>query len=241
MLIFNTLGFICFGMDSFMKVLIVEDADFMRQSLVEGLTDCGYTVDAAVDGEEGYWFAADRHYDLILLDVMLPQMTGFSLLEKLRAEGNDTLVLLLTARDAVSDRVKGLRYGADDYLVKPFDFEELLARMEALLRRRNNLSSHQLHIDQLMIDFDRKEVKLSGESIELPRREYNLLECLALNRDQVVSREDIENKIYDDLIEPMSNVVDSAISSLRKKIDKHQQQSFIITRRGYGYQLRTPE
>lgn len=221
-----------------MKVLVIEDADILRQNLVEGLRDSGYCVDSAVDGEEGYWYANENKYDLIILDVMLPKLSGFEVLERLRLVGNTTLVLLLTARDTVSDKVKGLRYGADDYLVKPFDFEELLARMEALSRRRLNVTSKQLEIGELVINFDRKEVTLRRELIELPPREYTLLEYLALNRNKVVSHSDIETKIYDDLIEPMSNVVASAISSLRKKIDLYQEQSFILTKRGHGYQLR---
>lgn len=221
-----------------MKILVVEDAEIMRQSLVLGLTDSGYIVDSAADGEEGYWYATEKNYDLIVLDVMLPKLSGFEVLERLRATGNKILVLLLTARDDVSDRVKGLRYGADDYLVKPFDFEELLARIEALLRRSIGSVDHLLQIGELSINFNSKQVTVSGQLIDLPPREYALLACLALNQDKVVSRTEIESKIYDDLIEPMSNVVDSAISSLRKKIDQHQQHSFIVTRRGHGYQLR---
>lgn len=221
-----------------MKILVVEDAEIMRQSLVEGLTDSGYTVDSASDGEEGFWSANEKVYDLIVLDVMLPKLSGFEMLERLRAAGNKSLVLLLTARDEVSDRVKGLRYGADDYLVKPFNFEELLARIEALLRRNIGTVKNQLHIGDLTIDFNSKQVSVSGLFVDLPPREYALLECLIINRDKVVSRIDIESKIYDDQIEPMSNVVDSAISSLRKKIDLDQPDSFIVTRRGHGYQLR---
>ena len=221
-----------------MKVLVIEDAEIMRQNLVEGLTDSGYCVDFAMDGEEGYWCASEKSYDLIILDVMLPKLNGFEVLERLRSAGNTSLVLLLTARDAVSDRVKGLRYGADDYLVKPFDFEELLARIEALLRRHIGVEKKQLTIGELVISFDRKEVSLRCQLIELTPREYALLECLALNRNKVVSRSEIETRIYDEFIEPMSNVVDSAISSLRKKIDLYQQESFIVTKRGHGYQLR---
>lgn len=221
-----------------MKVLVIEDADILRQNLVEGLIDSGYEVDSAADGEEGYWAASENKYDLIILDVMLPKLNGFEVLERLRLTGNTTLVLLLTARDAVSDRIKGLRFGADDYLVKPFDFEELLARMEALLRRRLDVIGQQLKVGELVINFDRKEVTVRGKKIALPLREYTLLAHLALNRNKVVSHNEIETKIYDDLIEPMSNVVASAISSLRKKIDLNQDESLILTKRGHGYQLR---
>ncbi len=225
-----------------MRLLVVEDSEIMRQSLVTGLQDAGYIVDSAADGEEGLWYVSEQDYDLIVLDIMLPKLNGFELLARLRDAGHMELVLLLTARDDVSDRVKGLRQGADDYLVKPFDFDELLARIEALLRRRMGAQigseKKQLQVGDLMINFQSKQVSVAEQLIDLPPREYALLECLALNRAQVVSRAEIEKIIYDDLIEPMSNVVDSAISNLRKNIDQPGSPSFIITRRGYGYQLR---
>ncbi|MDG9671515.1 response regulator transcription factor [Hahella sp. CR1] len=221
-----------------MRLLVIEDADILRQSLVIGLGDAGYVVDAAADGEEGLWLASEQSYDLIILDIMLPRMNGFELLDRLRTLGADSLVLMLTARDNVEDRVLGLRSGADDYLVKPFDFAELLARIEALLRRRAGCASNLVEIGELTINLHSKQVNVSGVPITLPPREYTLLECLALNRHRVVSRQEIEHKIYDDKIEPMSNVVDSAISSLRKMIDHKDRPSFILTRRGHGYQIR---
>ncbi|BES73373.1 response regulator transcription factor [Marinobacter nanhaiticus D15-8W] len=225
-----------------MRLLVIEDADILRQSLVTGLTDCGYVVDATADGKEGLWLAEgspdNQPYDLIILDIMLPGLNGFELLQRLRASGNDTLVLMLSARDETSDRIQGLRNGADDYLPKPFDFDELLARIEALIRRRGGTASNLLQLGELSIDLHRKQVYLGERAINLPPREYALLECLALNRHRIVSRQEIEQKIYDERIEPMSNVVDSAISNLRKLIDHDEGPSLITTRRGRGYQIR---
>jgi DNA-binding response OmpR family regulator len=224
-----------------MRILVIEDADILRQSLVTGLTDEGYVVDASADGKEGFWLTKEHTYNLIILDIMLPQMNGFDILKNLRASGNETLVLMLTARDDIEDRVFGLRSGADDYLVKPFNFSELIARIEALLRRKAGYASNTIKVGNLEINMHKKQVKFAEKTIALPPREYALLECLALNNYRVVTRQEIEQTIYDERIEPTSNVVDSAISSLRKLIDLNKGQSHILTRRGHGYQLRSPE
>ncbi|MEJ2612611.1 MAG: response regulator transcription factor [Candidatus Thiodiazotropha sp.] len=223
-----------------MRLLVIEDSDILRQSLLIGLTDSGYVVDVSADGEDGLWRASDHMYDLIILDIMLPGMNGFELLEKLRSAGSSSLVLMLTARDDIEDRVLGLRSGADDYLVKPFDFSELLARIEALLRRCAGYATNILECGELCIDLHNKQVTIKSEVVYLPPREYSLLECLTLNRHRVVPRHEIEQRIYDDRIEPMSNVVDSAISRLRKAIDTKGRPSLIVTHRGHGYQLRQP-
>lgn len=182
----------------------------------------------------GLWMARGKPYDLIVLDIMLPELDGLNLLRELRSEGQSTRVLLLTAKDAVEDRVAGLRSGADDYLVKPFAFDELLARIEALLRRGKETGLSRISIGPLEIDTDAKIVRKSGQELSLPPREFAILEFLARNIGRVVSRTEIERHVYDEQVEPMSNVVDSAVCALRRRIDDDAQQ-FIRTRRGQGY------
>jgi DNA-binding response OmpR family regulator len=172
---------------------------------------------------------------------MLPGYDGLELLRRLRAANKDTHVLLLTAKDTVADRVTGLRAGADDYLVKPFAFDELLARIEALVRRRHGAKNPVIRVGELSIDTAARSVSRSGAPVELFPREYALLEYLATRAGQVVSRTDIEAHIYDDRVEPLSNVVDSAICALRRKIDPPGKPSLIVTRRRMGYVLLPPE
>lgn len=200
----------------------------------------GYAVDSAYDGEEGLWLATGNEYDVVILDLMLPKLDGISVLQQLRASGRDTHVLILTAKDTVPDRVRGLEQGADDYLVKPFAFEELLARVQALVRRSYGAKSNEIAVGDITIDMARR-IALRGErDLELRPREYALLELLALRRGELVSRTEIEQHIYDELAEPVSNVVDSAVCLLRKKIDRPGVPSLIQTKRGMGYQLQGP-
>ncbi|WP_020405390.1 response regulator transcription factor [Hahella ganghwensis] len=220
-----------------MHILLIEDADILRQSLETGLTDVGHKVDSVADGLEGLQRALDYPYDLILLDVMLPRVDGFQILNQLRASNNDILILMLTARDAVEDRVQGLTQGANDYLTKPFHFSELQARIETLFRRRFGLKQHRISLRHLTLETNTKTVLSNGISLNLPPREYALLEYLMLHRDRVVSRSELEDHIYDEYIDPMSNVVNSAISTLRKQIDQPGQPSLIKTCRGFGYQM----
>ena len=208
--------------------------------MAEGLRQSGYAVDVAGDGETGLWQAKTHDYDAIILDLMLPGMDGLSVLSGMRAAGRDAHVLVLTARDGVEDRVRGLRAGADDYLVKPFAFDELLARVEALTRRRHGRPHPTIQIGDLVIDTAARVVRRGGELIDLSPREYALLDYLAARGDAVVSRTEIEAHIYDDRTEPMSNVVDAAVYALRRKIDTPARPSLIITRRGMGYSLRVP-
>ncbi len=220
-----------------MRLLLIEDSARLRDSVSTGLRKAGYAVDSAADGTQGLWQAQSNEYDVIVLDLMLPGLDGLSLLKKLRTAGQDTHVLILTARDTVEDRVLGLRSGADDYLVKPFAFDELLARVQALARRRHGVKSPQLAFGGVRLDTSSRTVWRGDRQIELSPREYALLEYLALRQGQVVTRTEIEAHIYDERVEPMSNVVDAAIYALRKKLDVPDARSLIQTRRGVGYIL----
>src|SRR5581483_1734157 len=193
-----------------------------------------YVVDVAGDGEQGLWLADSHPYDLVVLDVMLPKRDGLSVLTEMRRRGIAAHVLLLTARDTVADRVAGFRTGADDYLVKPFALEELLARIAALCRRAYGTKLPRLRIADLEIDTMARTVRRGPQPVELTAREYLLLEYLAHRRGHTVSRAEIEDHIYDGNVDPMSNVIDSAICSLRKKIGGASQLPLIHTRRGLG-------
>jgi DNA-binding response OmpR family regulator len=221
-----------------MKVLLVEDSARLQMSVGRALRKAGYAVDVIGDGEEGLWQAESNNYDVIVLDIMLPKLDGLSLLQRLRQKGRETHVLLLTARDTVEDRVQGLQRGADDYLVKPFALEELLARVEALCRRAYGSKQTRLVIADLEIDTVAKEVFRASRPIRLKPREYLLLEYLARRAGEVVTREEIEAHLYDDSVDPMSNVVESAVCSLRKKINAPNPSPLIHTRHGLGYVLK---
>lgn len=220
-----------------MRILVVEDSARLQRTLATAFRRSGYAVDVAGDGEEALWLAESNDYDVIVLDVMLPKRDGLSLLAELRRRGKAVHVLLLTARDTVTDRVQGLEAGADDYLVKPFALEELLARVQALCRRAYGSKQPRLAVADLEIDTLARCVWRAGQPIELTAREYLLLEYLARRRGHVVSRPEIEEHIYDGQVDPMSNVVDSAICGLRKKLGTTGAAPLIHTRRGLGYVL----
>jgi len=222
-----------------MKILIVEDSRVLQNSLQIALRKAGYAVDVADEGETGLWMAESNSYDEIILDLMLPKINGLTILKRLREKGNETPVLILSALDAVDDRVKGLRCGADDYLTKPFALEELLARVETLLRRGRNNRNPVMTVGDLEIDTGAKTVKKDGRNISLRPREYSLLEYLASRTGAVVSRSEIEEHLYDEQTDLFSNTVDSAICNLRKAIASENQQTFIRTRKGMGYILET--
>jgi DNA-binding response OmpR family regulator len=224
-----------------MKVLLVEDSQRLCRALGTGLRKTGLAVDIANDGVEGLHMARCGDYDVIVLDLMLPKLDGLSLLRTLRSGGDQTHVLILTARGAVEDRVKGLRAGADDYLVKPFDFDELLARIEALVRRRYGRKDPAIRIGGLELNTATRTVGCNGQAVALARREYALLEYLAARAGELVTRTEIEEHIYDDIVSPMSNVVDSAICNLRKKLTAAGAGYPIRTRRGMGYVLEVSE
>ena len=218
-----------------MRVLVVEDSKRLQTYVCKGLRQRGYAVDAASDGEHGLFLAESGDYDVIVLDLMLPKLDGLSLLRELRSRNCKTHVLILTAKDTVEDRVRGLGDGADDYLIKPFAFDELLARIQALARRSYGVKTPRLCFGDLEIDLLRRVATRSGDDLDLRPREYALLEYLALREGEVVPRAEIERRIYDERVEPLSNVVDSAICSLRKAIDTPGCPSMIRTRRGMGY------
>jgi DNA-binding response OmpR family regulator len=219
------------------RVLVVEDSVRLQRSLGTALRRSGYSVDLAGDGEEGLWLAESNPYDVVVLDLMLPKLDGLGVLGRLRRAGRSMHILLLTARDSVSDRVNGLRSGADDYLVKPFALEEFLARVQALCRRAYGRKQSVIAVADLEIDFAARSVRRAGRPIELTAREYVLLEYLALRRGQVVTRAEIEDHIYDGQADLLSNAVDSAVCSLRKKLGAPPEAALIHTRRGLGYLL----
>ena len=219
-----------------MNVLLVEDSRRLRASIEEALTNSGYRVQAEENGEEALWLAQNNSYDVIVLDIMLPGLDGFQVIERLRKHGSDTPVLCLTARDALEDRVKGLNTGADDYMVKPFELRELLARVHALCRRKYNQYDGKLKCGDLELDRDAKRVTRGGREVVLRPREFALLEYLMLRPGQVVSRHEIDQQLYDDSDAPMSNTVDSAVCALRRKLSVDPGAPPIIhTRRGQGY------
>jgi len=225
-----------------MRLLLVEDSAPLRQPVVKALKASGYAVDATGDGAEGWEMTKDHDYDVIILDIMLPGMDGREILRRMRAAGNETPVLFLTAKDAIADRVAGLRLGADDYLTKSFAIEELLARVEALGRRKYARHSPRLVVGDLELDQAAKTVRRSGCDLTLPPQLFALLEYLLLRKGQVVSRTEIEEHIYDELVSPMSNVVDTAVCALRRAIAITDQSAPIIhTRRGMGYVILEPK
>ncbi|MEZ4649546.1 MAG: response regulator transcription factor [Candidatus Eisenbacteria bacterium] len=224
-----------------MRVLIVEDYAPLRRSLLRGLKEAGYAVDAVEDGNDGLEYASTDSYDVVVLDVMLPGLDGFEVLKALRSRNVSSRILLLTARDQVKDRVHGLDLGADDYLVKPFALAELLARIRALVRRRHEASSPVLSVGPLEIDTGGRQVKRDGETIDLTAREYSILEILAHRAGRIVTRDEIYDAIYDFQAERSSNVVDVYIGYLRKKIERPGEPKLLETRRGLGYVLGVQE
>ena len=220
-----------------MRILVVEDEPGVAQFVTQGLTEAGYAVDVARDGLDGLDYALVAEYDLIVLDIMLPKMNGLEMLREIRNQQVKTPVLLLTARDAVDDRVSGLDSGADDYLVKPFAFPELLARVRALLRRPPLQADPVLRIGDLEMDIPRRQVRRAGKLIELSRREFSLLELLLRHPNQVLSRTQIIEHVWNFNFFSGTNVVDVYIGYLRRKIDRGFDYPLIHTVRGVGYRL----
>jgi len=220
-----------------MKLLVAEDHPKLARSIADGLREEGYCVDLTLDGSEASHLISSNEYDCVILDIMLPGKEGWAILEDARGGGRLTPVLCLTARDAPEDRVRGLDLGADDYLIKPFDWDELLARVRALIRRSHGRASTLLRIDDLEINTAGKTVQRRGMPIALSAREYGLLHYLAMRAGQVVSRREVSEHLYDNGEGRTSNVVDVYVGYLRNKIDKPFDVKLIHTRRGQGYML----
>jgi two-component system OmpR family response regulator len=212
-------------------VLIVEDEPDLRRLLEQALEEDGYAVDTAADGPTGLYKATTWDYDALVLDLMLPGMTGWELLTRLRAGHSRVPVLILTARDGVLDRVRGLDTGADDYLVKPFALVELRARLRALIRRAAGQTRTVIEIGDVVIDTAARSVTRAGEPVRLTAREYSLVEMLALHRGKVITRTELYGHLFDEEEDSFSNLLDVHVSNIRKKLGK----DFIQTRRGYGY------
>jgi two-component system copper resistance phosphate regulon response regulator CusR len=220
-----------------MRVLLVEDDIRIVNFIAKGLRENAYAVDPVTDGEAALYQAAVNEYDLIILDVMLPVKSGFEVCRELREKNVKTPILMLTARDAVEDRIKGLDFGADDYLIKPFAFDELLARLRALLRRNSDIRPPKIIIGDLEIDTISQSVRRAGREIYLTSKEYALLEYLARERGRVVGRSDIAEHVWDDNFDAFSNLIEVYVKRLRSKIDEGFAVQLIHTRRGAGYIL----
>jgi two-component system copper resistance phosphate regulon response regulator CusR len=220
-----------------MRILLVEDDAVIASSLTKGLREQAYAVDVATDGDAAVYQAAVNPYDAIVLDVMLPRQDGFAVCREIRRRGLTTPVLMLTARDDVRDRIAGLDTGADDYLTKPFEFGELLARLRALLRRGHALAPAVLRVGDLELDTHAQRATRAGREVPLTTREYALLEFLARNAGRVVGRAEISDHVWDDNYDPLSNLIESYINRLRRKLDAPGLPPLIHTRRGAGYSL----
>jgi len=218
-----------------MRLLVVEDEADLRSSLLKALREEGYAVDGAADGEDGLYKAECSDYDAIVLDVMLPGIDGWEVLRRLRA-AKKTPVLMLTARGAVRDRVRGLDSGADDYLVKPFDLAELLARLRALVRRSSSVAQARMEIGDVVVDLVGRTVSRGGVTVSLTAREYSLVEFLALRSGAVISRSMLYEHLFDENDDTLSNLLDVHVSNIRKKLGR----DFITTRRGHGYCIEAP-
>lgn len=223
-----------------MGILIVDDEANFTRIIGKGLRERGYAVDVAGDGEEALRMASAHDYDLLILDVMLPRKDGLTVCRELRASGNSVPILMLTARDAVENRIAGLNGGADDYLVKPFDFRELLARIRALLRRQPAVHSEVIHVANLTVDVGSRSVSRGSSLIELTAKEFSLVEYLARHAGQVVSRREIAEHVWNESFDQFSNLIEVYMRRLRRKIDDPHGEKLLQTRRGQGYVLMAP-
>lgn len=224
-----------------MRLLVVEDEIHLQNIVKKRLQKAGYSVDACGDGRDALDYLSATPYDAVILDIMLPGMSGTEVLKTIRRQGNHVPVLFLTARDGIVDRVEGLDCGADDYLVKPFAFEELLARIRVMLRRNTGVSTDELVLADLRVDVGSHTVARGGRQIELSAKEFSVLEYLMRNRGRVLSREQIEQHVWDFDYEGGSNMVDVYIRYLRKKLDEGYEKKLIHTVRGAGYVMREPQ
>ena len=220
-----------------MRVLVVEDYEVIREGLVQGLQERGFADDATGDGTEGKWYATSNDYDLILLEIMLPGLSGLEILRAVRAQGKDVPVLLLTAKDDIEDRVRGLDMGADDYLVKPFAIAELFARVRSLTRRGHHARTSAITVGDLVIDTTSRSVRRGTHEIVLTPREFALLEFLALRAGEVVARSELWEHLYAFSDDSTSNVIEATVLRLRRKLSPADEPPLLHTRRGFGYVL----
>ncbi|MBP9019858.1 MAG: response regulator transcription factor [Bacteroidales bacterium] len=221
-----------------MRILLVEDEKTLSDAIKEGLKDNYFEIDVAYDGESALSkIEIEREYDLIILDIMLPKIDGVAVLKKIRKEGNKTPVLMLTARGEMETKLKTFGVGADDYLAKPFDFRELLARIQALLRRGSDVKSCIIKIEDLEIDTNKFIVKRSGQILDLTKKEYQILLYLAMNRGRVVEKSELENHLWDENSSPWSDTLRTHIKNLRRKVDSNFDKKLIKTIPGVGYEI----
>lgn len=220
-----------------MRLLIVEDEKPLARVLKKGLEEQGFTVDLSFDGEDGLFLAENYAFDAILLDIMLPKLDGLTLLKTLRRRGVETPVLMLTAKREMNDKVAGLEMGADDYIAKPFDFPELLARVRSTIRRNKGQTNPEIIVGDLCLDTNLRVVRRDGQLLKLSAKEYEYLEYLALNRNRVVNRSELLDHLYSTSYDFDSNIIDVYISNLRRKVDRDFTHKLIHTIRGAGYRL----
>lgn len=218
-----------------MKILLAEDEVDLNNLITKYLKKNGYSVESVFNGEEALDYLEYDEYDLIILDIMMPKINGFEVIKKLRSKGNHTPILLLTARNSSEDKVKGLDLGADDYIVKPFDFNELTARIRTIVRRRYGNSSNELSIGDLVLDISKKTVTRAEKTIELTGKEYSVLEYLIQSKNRILSREQIKTHVWDYDYEGDSNIIDVLVKNIRKKIHIEDGKQIIYTKRGIGY------
>ncbi len=220
-----------------MKLLIVEDSQRLRKSLQLGLKHLGFTVDATGNGREAIAYLSVNHYDVVLLDLMLPEVDGLSVLKEIRHRKKESAVIVISAKDQVDDRILGLDLGADDYLCKPFDFDELHARIKSLIRRKYQLHNNVMVFGKLKVDIDMRSVAVNKQAVNLTPNEYSILALLTMNQGKVMTFNNIENHLYDSYSSVTRNAIEAHISAVRRKLKAHQVTDLIKTRRGFGYYI----
>ena len=218
-----------------MKILVVEDEKDLNRVITKHLKKNNYSVDSCFDGEQALDYVLYGEYDLIITDIMMPKIDGYEFIKQLRVKGNSTPVIMLTAKDSLDNKILGLDSGADDYIVKPFEFDELLARIRVLMRRNYGFATNIIQVDDVVLDISKKQVTRSGESIVLTGKEYEVLEYLFKNKTGIISREQILNHVWDYDYEGASNIIDVIVKNIRKKLDVGSKKPIIHTKRGLGY------
>ena len=218
-----------------MKILVVEDEKDLNRVITKHLKKNNYSVDSCFDGEQALDYVLYGEYDLIITDIMMPKIDGYGFIKQLRNDKNSTPVIMLTAKDGLDDKILGLDSGADDYIVKPFEFDELLARIRVLMRRNYGFATNIIQVDDVVLDISKKLVTRSGKSISLTGKEYEVLEYLFKNKKGIISREQILNHVWDYDYEGASNIIDVIIKNIRKKLDVGSKKPIIHTKRGLGY------